>query len=166
MELVGALSLIAATLTTGLMAGLFTSFAYAVMPALRRADDRTLVVTMQQINRAIINGWFLSGFLGAPALAIVALATHLSGDLRRALPWIAAGLLLYLVMFGITMGLNVPLNNQLEAAGDPDQHTDLATVRDRFEARWVAYNLVRAVASTAAFGCLLWALVLHGTATG
>jgi uncharacterized membrane protein len=96
----------------------------------------------------------------------VALATHWSGDLRRTLPWIAAGFLLYLVMFGITMGLNVPLNNQLEAAGDPDRHTDLAAVRERFEAPWVAYNLARAVASTAAFGCLLWALVLHGTATG
>ncbi|MBF9134193.1 DUF1772 domain-containing protein [Plantactinospora sp. S1510] len=166
MELVGTLSLIAATLATGLMAGLFTSFAYAVMPALRRADDRTLVVTMQQINRAIVNGWFMTSFLGAPALAIVALATHWNGELRRALPWIAAGFLLYLVMFGITMGLNVPLNNQLEAAGDPDRHADLAAVRERFEARWIAYNLVRAVAATAAFGCLLWALVLHGTATG
>lgn len=40
---------------------------------------------------------------------------------------------------------------------------DLAAVRERFhEARWVRWNLARAVASTAAFGCLAWALVLHG----
>jgi uncharacterized membrane protein len=56
----------------------------------------------------------------------------------------------------------VPLNNELAAAGDPDHIADLAGVRERFEASWVRWNIARAVASTAAFGCLIWALVLHG----
>jgi hypothetical protein len=39
-------------------------------------------------------------------------------------------------------------------------------VRDAFhETRWVAWNIVRTVATTVAFGCLAWALVLHGRAT-
>jgi len=39
-------------------------------------------------------------------------------------------------------------------------------VRERFdEARWVRWNNVRTLASTAAFGCLAWALVLFGRAT-
>ena len=58
--------------------------------------------------------------------------------------------------------VNVPLNNQLNAAGAPDRIADLAAVRERFEATWVRWNVVRTVASTAAFGCLTWALVLHG----
>jgi uncharacterized membrane protein len=57
----------------------------------------------------------------------------------------------------------VPLNDQLKAAGDPDRIADLASVRERFnEARWAGWNLVRAIASTVAFGCLSWALVLYG----
>ena len=39
-------------------------------------------------------------------------------------------------------------------------------VRERFdETKWVRWNLVRAVATTVAFGCLTWALVLHGRMT-
>ena len=63
----------------------------------------------------------------------------------------------------MTMVINVPLNDKIKASGDPDRIADLAAVRERFhEARWVGWNLFRAVVSTAAFGCLAWALVLHG----
>jgi uncharacterized membrane protein len=54
----------------------------------------------------------------------------------------------------------VPLNNELAAAGDIDQIADLTTVREHVEADWVPWNVWRAVASFAAFGCLTWALAL------
>ena len=42
---------------------------------------------------------------------------------------------------------------------DALQGAALAAVRSRFdEARWVRWNNVRAVASTAALACLAWAL--------
>jgi len=60
--------------------------------------------------------------------------------------------------------VNVPLNDGIKAAGDPDRITDLTAVRARFdEARWVRWNLVRVVASAAAFACLAWALVQYGS---
>ena len=66
-------------------------------------------------------------------------------------------------MFVITLAINVPLNDEIKAAGEPGGIADLAAVRARFhEARWVGWNLFRAVASTVAFGCLAWALVLYG----
>jgi uncharacterized membrane protein len=59
--------------------------------------------------------------------------------------------------------VNVPLNDGIKAAGNPDRITDLAAVRQRLnEARWVRWNVVRAVTSTVAFGCLAWALVQYG----
>ena len=59
--------------------------------------------------------------------------------------------------------VTVPLNDAIKAAGDPDHIDDLAAVRARFqEAKWIRWNLVRAVASTAGFACSLWALVEHG----
>lgn len=78
------------------------------------------------------------------------------------LPWIVAALVLYVLTLVITMAINVPLNNELAAAGAPDRIADLAAVREHFEAKWVRWNVARAVASTAAFGCLTWALVLQG----
>ncbi|MFU8853325.1 DUF1772 domain-containing protein [Micromonospora sp. SL1-18] len=160
------MSLIAATGTTGLMAGLFAAFAYAVMPALRTVDDGTFVDAMQRINVAIVNGWFMLGFLGAPVFAAVSAVLAWRGAGRPALPWIICGLALYLVMFIVTAAVNVPLNDTLAAAGEPGQIADLTAVRERFESTWVAWNIVRALANTAAFGCLCWALILVGRSTG
>jgi uncharacterized membrane protein len=117
---------------------------------------------MQQINVAILNPWFFVSFFGALVFTALAGVLHVHGDWRAVLPWIAAALALYVATLVITIGFNVPLNNELAAAGDPDRITDLAGVRERFEASWVRWNIARAVASTAAFGCLTWALVLHG----
>ncbi len=102
-------TLVAATMTMGLMAGVFGLYAHTIMPGLGRTDDRTFAA------------------------------------------------------FVVTLGVNVPLNDGIKAAGDPDRIADLAAVRERFnEARWVRWNIARAVASTAALGCLTWALVQYG----
>jgi uncharacterized membrane protein len=162
LELFRSGALAAATLTTGLMAGLYYAYAYSVMLGLSRTDDRTFVSAMQQINVAILNPWFFVSFFGALVFIALAGVLHLHGDWRGVLPWIAAALVLYVATLVITIGFNVPLNNELNAAGDPDHIADLAAVRERFEASWVRWNIARAVASTAAFGCLIWALVLHG----
>jgi uncharacterized membrane protein len=78
-----------------------------------------------------------------------------------------AALVLYLAAFVITIAVNVPLNDAIKAAGDPDRISDLAGVRERFdEARWAAWNLVRVVTSLGAFACLAWALVVFGRETG
>jgi uncharacterized membrane protein len=82
------------------------------------------------------------------------------------LPWTVAALVLYLAAFVVTIGVHVPLNDAIKAAGNPDRIADLVAVRERFnEARWVGWNVVRAVATTAAFACLAWALVLDGRIT-
>jgi uncharacterized membrane protein len=74
-----------------------------------------------------------------------------------------AALVLYVVAFVVTIAVNVPLNDMLKAAGDPDSIADLAATRARFdEAKWTSWNLVRTWATVAAFGCLSWALVLFG----
>jgi uncharacterized membrane protein len=155
-------TLLTATITTGLIAGVLFAYACSVMPGLARSSDLTLVETMQNINRAILNPWFLLPFVGS--VPLVALATVLAwrGDGRPALPWIIAALGVYVVAFLITRGVNVPLNNELDAAGDPHRIADLAAVRERFEDRWVMWNIVRTLAHTVAFGLLAWALVVHG----
>jgi uncharacterized membrane protein len=155
-------SVIAATLTVGLTAGLFFAFFYAVMPGLANTDDRGFVSAMQRINVAILNGWLALCFGGALVFTALAVALHLGRDARPVLPWLVAGLVLYAAAFAITMTLNVPLNNALDAAGDPDRITDLAAVRERFEGPWVRWNTLRAFVNIAAFGCLTWALVLWG----
>ncbi|MGH3901571.1 MAG: DUF1772 domain-containing protein [Pseudonocardiaceae bacterium] len=162
LEVLRGAALVAATLATGLQAGVYYAFAVSVMPGLRRVGDRAFIEAMQQINVAIVNPWFFLSFFGAPVLTIVAAGLHLPAAVRAALPWIVAALVLNGVGFVLTVGMNVPLNDALAAAGSPDRIADLAQVRASFEAAWVRWNIVRAVAFTAAFGCLTWALVIYG----
>jgi uncharacterized membrane protein len=160
------LVLLSATLTTGLMAGLYFAFSCAVMPGLGRSSDRTFVEAMQRINVAILNGWFSLAFGGALVLGGAAIALHRRGEARAALPWIIAGVALYAVSLLITMGMNVPMNDRLANAGDPDKVHDLAAVRERFEATWVHWNVARTLACTASLGCLAWAMRMAARAAG
>lgn len=146
----------------GLIAGFFYAYACSVMIGLARVDDRTFISAMQWINATVRNQWFAPSFFGALALTSLAAVTHLARDRRAVLLWIAAALVLYAGAFVVTMGVNVPLNEELAAAGDPSAVSDPAAVRAAFEDRWVAWNTARTLASTAAFACLLRALVLHG----
>lgn len=151
-------ALLAATVTTGWSAGLFFTYFFSVMRALRRLDDRTFVEVMQQLNRTIFNGWFALAFAGAPMFTATALALRLAEDSGGALPWIAIAMSLHGTVIAVTFGVNVPLNNALDAAGEPADLPDPAAVRERFEAKWVRWNAVRAAASAAALACLAWAL--------
>lgn len=160
-------TLVASVVAAGLTAGLFAAFGYAVMPGLRGTDDRAFVDSMQRINVSIVNPLFMLIFMGGLLVTIAAVVLHWrGGGNRAALPWIIAGMALYLLMFIITSAVNVPLNDKLAAAGDPGRITDLAAVRDDFEDTWVIWNIIRAVANTAAFGVLIWALFLYGRTRG
>lgn len=161
MDVLRVVSLMAATITMGLVAGVFGLYAHTIMPGLAKTDDRTFVGAFQSMDRAIINPWFMGGgFLGALIFSIIATITHIG---RPELPWVAVALVLYIVTFVITIAINVPLNDAMKAAGHPDSIADLAAVRARFdEARWAGWNIVRTLASTTAFGLLAWALIVHG----
>lgn len=150
-----------ATVGMGLLAGLFYGYACSVMPGLGRADDRTLVDAMQQINEAIENPAFFATFLGAPVLVVWALVIEWRSGSRAALRWTAAALALYAIAFVVTLAFNIPLNDELMRAGEPGQIADLARVRDDFEGPWVAWHIVRTLATTASFCCLGRALVVH-----
>jgi uncharacterized membrane protein len=149
----------AAVFATGLIAGLYFFSAIAVMPALTAADDRTLVDAMQRMIDTIENPAFFLVFLSAPILGAVALVQARRSSSAR---WIVAGLVLYAVMVVITFAVHIPLNDELQQAGDPARIEDLAAVRDDFAGPWVAWDIVRTLATTAGFGCHVWALVLAG----
>jgi uncharacterized membrane protein len=155
-------TLLIVTVTAGLIAGLMFGYACSVMPGLGRSSDRTLIEAMQNISKAIINGWFMLPFLGTIPLLALAVFLAWRGHGRSALPWLIAALALYLIALFITSGLNVPLNAQLEKAGDPSHIGNLAAVRHHFEGKWVAGNIARTLFHLAAFACLLCALVLYG----
>jgi uncharacterized membrane protein len=151
-----------ALVTTGLLAGLFYAYACSVMPGLSDAEDRSFVDAMQQINKAIENPVFFATFLGSPVLALWALIRERRSGARETARWIAIALILNLIGLVITFAFNIPLNDDLEKAGDPARIADVPQVLDDFEGPWVAWNIVRGVALTASLCALARALYLCG----
>ncbi|MFD8743300.1 DUF1772 domain-containing protein [Streptomyces sp. NPDC059616] len=100
--------------------------------------------------------------MGAVPLLGLAVVLAWRGHGRSALPWLIAALVLYLVAFMVTSGVNVPLNDELARAGDSAHAGQLAATRADFENKWVLWNVVRALLHTAAFACLAWALYVYG----
>jgi uncharacterized membrane protein len=165
MEVVRGIALVAATISIGLMAGVFFAYAVAVMPGLARTDNRTFIGAFQAIDRAIINPIFLTVFVGAFLLSVLAGLLHLGTDNQSALLWVAAAAVLYLITFIITVRINIPRNDAMKAAGDPHL-IDVVTVREQFdETTWARWNVVRTVLTTAAFGSMIGALVAYGGTT-
>jgi uncharacterized membrane protein len=142
--------LTAAALVAGLQAGTYFTWATGVMPGLARADDRTFVQAMQEVNVAIVNPVFVSTFLGAPVLAAGS-AVMADGPGRG---WAIAGTVLAAATVVVTAAGNIPLNNALAAAGPVDRISDLGGVRSAFESRWVRLNVLRALTSAGALACL------------
>ncbi|MFE7796244.1 DUF1772 domain-containing protein [Nocardia sp. NPDC057440] len=166
MKAVRSTTLILAAVTAGLMAGLFAAFAYSVMPGLKRSGDAAFVEVMQNINVAIVNPLFMTMFMGGLVAGLAAVvANWRSGD-PAVRYWAIAGFVCYLVMFLITSGANVPLNDKLAAAGDPAMIADPAAVRAEFEGPWVAWNIARAVVNVGALTCFALALLRSGRQAG
>jgi uncharacterized membrane protein len=142
---------------SGLMAGLFFAFSTSVMPALRRVRPAAGAEAMQQVNRLIQNPLFLLVFMGTAVVCLL-LVIGAPFSERPGAVWIVIGGLLYLVgCIGLTMGVNVPMNNRLDAANPlTDQG---AAIWADFLKRWTVWNHVRALACTAAMAALtvgLW----------
>jgi uncharacterized membrane protein len=149
----------AALVAITLVNALNYTFAVAVMPNLAGADDRTFVASMQRYNE---NPVFALTYTVALVLIALAPALQRRHSSRLALRWTVAALVLYVIVFAMTMGINVPLNNEIDPVGDPGRIADLAAVRDQFEIPWVVTNVVRTLLTTAAVAVLARALLLHG----
>ncbi|MER7377649.1 DUF1772 domain-containing protein [Streptomyces lanatus] len=149
--------MVAATVAMGLIAGAFYIFACGVMPGLARSDDRTYVEVMRDINDAFENPVFFLSFFGALLLTGVS-AWQVRGQQYRW--WVWAALIAYGAAFLITVAFNIPLNESLKDADDP------AELREKFEDPWLAWNVLRAVLSTVAVGCLGRGLVRYGRMMG
>lgn len=155
--------LIMATMTTGLTAGVFVDWSNTIMPGLSNVDDRTFVAAFRALDSAIINPLFLGvGYLGSLLFTVLSVTLHRRAEQRPVLIWVGVALACVVLVFAITFGVHEPLNEKLRTVGEPGSDADVAAARALLdEAAWTAWNTVRAVASTIAFGCLTWALVIH-----
>jgi uncharacterized membrane protein len=154
--------LLAASLAMALIAGFFYAYDCSVMLGLAQLDAEGFVRTMQAINATVRNPYFAFSFFGALALTVATVLLYLPSWRAPAAKLVILALVAYAIGgFGVTMAINVPMNNAL-AGVDPAGASDLGAARRAYEGPWVSWNRVRTAASTAAFALLLGAVYAEG----
>lgn len=142
-------------LGAAIIGGTFFAFSNFVMPALGRQPAANGIAAMNTISVTVLNPGFLTTFMGTAVLglALVVAAFATGGSL-----WAVAGALLYIVgTFGVTMAINVPMNDRL--AKVDAESPDGAAYWARYLKDWTLWNSVRAAAALAATLLLIVSLM-------
>jgi uncharacterized membrane protein len=155
-SVVRSLVLVGATLTTGLISGFFYAYACSVTRGLALLPDARYIAAMQSINATVRNGVFAFSFFGAAVFLILALVVHVPQFRSRRFALISLACLLYVVGgFVLTLGVNVPMNEELARVGSNSSPELLARAREAYEDPWNFWNGVRTVCSSLALLALI-----------
>lgn len=156
-----AIGLFSAVFLTGLSAGLFFAWSVSVIPGTQKVTDTVYLLTMQSINRAILNPAFFLIFFGSlVSLGLGSLSQW--PDNRMAFWVLLAAFLLYLVgTLGVTGWGNVPLNDQLDGLDLEALSADrIVEFRKHYESKWNRFHLIRTAFAILAFLLSIVALFL------
>lgn len=138
---------VATAALTAINGGVFFAFSTFVVPGARRLPAVEAVHAFQAFNRAVPRSlyvWvFLLSGLGGAATAIAALIAGGSG-------WLIAGGATAFVALVVSMAVNIPLNNTLDAVKD----ADAAAGWSAFVGTWAIANHLRTLLCFAAVALL------------
>ncbi len=130
---------------SGLLAGVFFAFSGFVMSGLRRLPDRDGAAAMRSINVTAQHPPLMIALFGTSALCVVVIVRAIATWSRPGAGFLLAGATLTIVgALGVTVAVNVPLNDRL-AAG--------TVTWSRFLAGWDPANHARTVLCLA--GCVV-----------
>ena len=152
------LTLAAAIVVFGLMAGFFWTYSFNVNLAMLQVDGPTYATVQSLFNQNVRHIWFFALFFGGgvvPVLALLANYKHRSSGSFKLLALAALVYIAGIIFF--TREVNLPLNAITEAWNPQSLPANWATTRDQ----WNQANAVRVALSLAAFVLSLAALVLR-----
>ncbi|RUT69945.1 DUF1772 domain-containing protein [Flavobacterium cupreum] len=154
------ITLLLATLFTGLLAGVFFTWSNAITPGIGRLYTLSYLRAFQEMNRTILNPLFFLVIFGAMFFSFATAYFHKSNTVLFWL-FLSAAVIYFIGVFLLTIMGNVPLNEMLNK-------TDLLTIsledanvlREKFEAKWNTLHLIRTIVAVISFllliiGCLL-----------
>jgi uncharacterized membrane protein len=152
--------IMAGLLASALSAGFFYTYSISVMPGLAAADPSSAIRAMQGINAVIRTPVFAFAFFGSLIFPLAVSLAAWIGRARQVAVLACLSAALYgLGAFAVTFWVNVPLNEAL-ASANPTSDT-AASLWANYHGPWTAWNHVRAVCASLAFGLFAAAAVVH-----
>tara|TARA_R110002072_G_scaffold21260_3_gene75839 strand:+ start:1075 stop:1566 length:492 start_codon:yes stop_codon:yes gene_type:complete len=143
-----------------LVAGVFLTFSDFVMRSLNRTAGAGGIEAMQVINREVFRTLFMVLLIGMAVVSpiLMAIAWWRMDGATQAL--VLSGGALYLVLvFGVTVAGNVPLNARLEAMSPTSAEAE-PFWSNTFYPRWTRLNHVRTLGAAAASVSFLLACLI------
>ncbi|GAB3550697.1 hypothetical protein GCM10027404_18400 [Arthrobacter tumbae] len=141
-----------AAVCAGATGGVYVAFSTMVMPALNSRAGSEAIGAMQRINVLAVRPPFMVLFFGGAVASVVAGATSGMSDAQGLLR--LTGAALSLASFGVTVVVNVPLNNRLarvSGAADP-------AAWQSFAQPWARANTLRGLLALAGAAALAGSL--------
>lgn len=154
-------TLITTALLVAITCGILYGYACSVNPGLGKLRDAEYLKAMQEINRAILNPWFMVCFIGPiilfPVSGLLVFRQEGTGQLLTLVS--LSGIIYFIGVFVVTGAGNVPLNETLDHI-QLSSLTDekLRACRDAFEIPWNKFHLIRTAAGILSLTLLLVAL--------
>lgn len=145
--------LILATLSTGVMAGIFFTWSNAITTGIGRLTDIEYLRSFQAMNRTILNPAFFLAIFGPAVLLPLSSFFQLKLQPQNLFWMLLAASLLYLIgVIVITFAGNVPMNTILDKTALQDiSLEDANTLRNSFENKWNFLNWIRTYCALGAF---------------
>ncbi|MEU7842182.1 anthrone oxygenase family protein [Micromonospora sp. NPDC049114] len=145
---VAAWSAAATVVVTGAITGVYYAFSVAVMPGLNAVAPGTAIPAMTSINQRIQNPLFFVTFFGPlVAATVTGVLLLLLGKRSAGVLFLMAAAVYLVGAFIPTVVVNVPMNENLDAAGVPTDPAEAARVWASYSSAWTSWNSVRAGAS-------------------
>jgi len=140
------IALIAAAISSGLLAGVYFAFSTFIMQAFARLPADQGIAAMQSINTTIVRSPFIVLFLLAAALSVfIAVMAILYWRGGTSMLMLTGAVLYILASFLSTMVFNVPMNDALDKF---DGHSaESARLWSTYLVDWTRWNHVRTIAS-------------------
>jgi len=152
------IGLVAATLATGLVAGVFLTFSDFVMRALGHAEPGAGIEAMQMINREVYRSFFATLLIGLALASILLAIVGFFFAGRDVALWLAAAAGFYIVgVMVVTARKNVPMNQHLDHM--EHRSSDARAYWATYSRNWTRWNHLRWIAALAASISYLSAIV-------
>ncbi|MEQ9040368.1 MAG: DUF1772 domain-containing protein [Silicimonas sp.] len=143
------IGLIAATLATGLVAGVFLTFSDFVMRALGRAEPAAGIEAMQMINREVYRSLFMTLLIGLTIISILLAVVGIFFVGRDVALWLVGAAGFYIVgVMAVTARKNVPMNQRLDSM--EHRSAGARAYWATYTRDWTRWNHLRWVAALAA----------------
>lgn len=145
-------------LAFAVLGGVFLAFSDFIMRALSVTSGSGGAEAMQAINREVFRYVFMTLFIGMVPVSLI-LASGAAMMVDEPWPFVAAGAIYIVGVFGVTAARNVPMNKAL-AALDAASADGLRYWTSTYLPDWTFWNSVRTVACLLAAAMFLYGVTV------